>query len=526
MNKKLFLKDLYWIIPVSLFMGAMFSFVQPGNPWTGLFVSAVVNLLGLLGLTAAWRWAGGGRTLFMIVSIALLLRFFTAVAFYVYLPVYGYADSEQQQAGYVYFDSFRRDTQAWELAHSGTPVLKAFDKQYYTDQYGGFLALSAGIYRVLSPDTHRPLLVTQLGALVAVLGIIVFWIAVRQVWGSRVALPAVFIFAFFPEAILLAGAQMREPFLITFTAMAWWGFLEWEQGNARSALAWTGVALAGMLLVSPVIALTMLIVLGGWRLLEQDHGRVSWKVVLGTVIIFITALVLLTWGLDRTGSFGANTPAGILVGWFREAVKWTTYQLERGSGWVQKLFQEMPPQWRLLFVTGYGMAQPVLPASLIEPTTILWRILGILRSLGWYLLAPLLLYGWFAARQTPDHSRRRILVWLGTAAWLWVMISALRAGGDQWDNPRYRTLMLIWMAVFAGYAWDWWRVRRDAWLLRILSAEGVFLGFFTQWYLSRYYHLGEQLPFGIMVLLILVGAGLSIGGSWLWDRYRSGAGGA
>ena len=54
---------------------------------------------------------------------------------------------------------------------------------------------------------------------------------------------------------------------------------------------------------------------------------------------------------------------GVVGDWFREAVKWDVYQLERGSGWVQKLFDEMPDWLRLPFVTIYGISNPSCPQS-------------------------------------------------------------------------------------------------------------------------------------------------------------------
>jgi hypothetical protein len=52
--------------------------------------------------------------------------------------------------------------------------------------------------------------------------------------------------------------------------------------------------------------------------------------------------------------------------------------------------------------------------------------------------------------------------------------------------------------------------------------EVVFLLFFTQWYASRYFHWGGQLPFAIMVALIL-GFWAIILGVGLWRDRRSGA---
>jgi len=70
----------------------------------------------------------------------------------------------------------------------------------------------------------------------------------------------------------------------------------------------------------------------------------------------------------------------------------------------------------------------------------------------------------------------------------------------------------------AAWAISWARARQDRWLGRWLLIEGIFLGFFTEWYISRYYSFIGNLPFWLMVLLIIVlSAGVLVGG-WLWDR--------
>jgi hypothetical protein len=50
--------------------------------------------------------------------------------------------------------------------------------------------------------------------------------------------------------------------------------------------------------------------------------------------------------------------------------------------------------------------------------------------------------------------------------------------------------------------------------------EAVFLLVFVQWYLSRYFLLGGQLPFGVMVAIIL-GLWAIILGVGLWRDKRS-----
>jgi hypothetical protein len=50
--------------------------------------------------------------------------------------------------------------------------------------------------------------------------------------------------------------------------------------------------------------------------------------------------------------------------------------------------------------------------------------------------------------------------------------------------------------------------------------EVVFLVVFTQWYASRYFYVGGQLPFAAMVALIL-GLWAAIAGVGLWRDRRS-----
>jgi hypothetical protein len=131
-----------------------------------------------------------------------------------------------------------------------------------------------------------------------------------------------------------------------------------------------------------------------------------------------------------------------------------------------------------------------------------------------------LLYAPVAAWKNQSTKERRLWFWLTAFSWSWILLTALRGGGDQWDNPRYRAILLPWQALAAAYAWTWFRLKRDAWLARIWLVEGIFLAFFTQWYLSRYFLIGGQIPFGWMVALILgVSLAILLGGE-LWDRYR------
>lgn len=513
-------RQFLWMVPASLLLGAILSFIQPGSWLIGWLAFSSLLFLSFWLLTLLHRWAGGGRALAWMVALALALRLFTGVGVYLALPVDGHEDADDR-AGFVFTDAHRRDDQAWELAQSGDPILSAFNKTYHTDQYGGLLAFTALAYRYLSPDTHRRILLILLSAIVAALGTPFFWRAARLAFGEQVALVAGWILAIYPENLLLGGAAMREPYLITFCALAFWGFVDWQFNHSHRAFLWLGFGLAGMLLVSPVVALVMLVILAGWWWMAREHSRLSWIWFFVIALVFVAGLFLLAWALNRQGNFDGG-PLGIVFSWFREAVKWDVYQLERGSGWVQKLFGEMPEWLRLPFVAVYGILQPVLPAVFIEPTTLTWHTIGIARALGWYLLWPLLLYAPIAALKDDRPRERRLWLWISVTAWAWILLTALRGGGDQWDNPRYRAILLLWQALASGYAWTCFRTRSDSWLVRIWLIEGIFLSFFTQWYLSRYYHLGGQIPFGWMISLI-IGSSLIVlvGGAW-WDHRRRG----
>ena len=371
------------------------------------------------------------------------------------------------------------------------------------------------------------LLLVLFSAIVAALGMPFFWSATSQAFGKDIALVAGWILVLYPESLLLGGAAMREPYLITFEIISLWGFVDWLYNHSRIAWIWLVFGLAGMLLVSPVVALATLVILTGWWWLAREQGRFSWVLFFILVLVFIAGLSMLIWALNRQGNFEGG-PLAVLNGWFREVIKWDIHQLKRDSGWVQKLFEEMPAWLRLPFVTVYGIFQPVLPAAFVEPTTLTWRIIGIARALGWYLFWPLLLYAFIAAWKNEDVRKRNLWLWITVISWMWIILTALRGGGDQWDNPRYRSILLLWQALASGNALTCYipeggfRARSDSWLVRIFLIEGIFLAFFTQWYISRYFHIGGQIPFEWMVALIIGSSLIVLVGGELWDRLRSG----
>ncbi|HUE97723.1 MAG TPA: hypothetical protein VMN99_00635 [Anaerolineales bacterium] len=522
--------DFLYSIPVSLALGALFASLQFGSWLIGFISFSFLFLLSFTLFRFSSRWVGSVRTLGLIVALAFFLRLAVGVTLHLALPVYGHAD-EDDRAGYVFTDAHKRDNQAWTLATSERPIIDAFSSKYASDQYGGLLAFNALVYRYLSPDAQRPLMLVLFSAFFAALGVPFFWKAVSRVFGEKVAWASAWIFALYPESILLGASAMREPYLLTFSAFALWGFVNSGlhelapatdgRPSDSKAFFWLGVGLLGMLMVSPVVALVSIIIFAGWLFFANANRQISWKTVAAVALVFLLGLLLLSGSLNRSGEFDSTSPFHVVNEWLRLAVKWNVYQIEEGSGWVQKIFDEGPRWIRLPFIAIYGIFQPVLPATIIHPTKLVWTIIGFLRGLGWYMLLPMLILSFVAAPAQQSRKTRNLILWLSLLAWIWILLAALRGGADLYDNPRYRTILFVWQSMLAGSVWVWWRETRNAWLTRVVLMEVLFLVVFTQWYASRYFHWGGQLPFAMMIALILAFWGVILGIGWWQDKKRA-----
>lgn len=472
---------------ISLLPGALVAALSPGSFFIGWLVTSLFLWISLFGLWTSWRFAGGGKTLAWMLALAFLLRVGIGIAMNKALPVYGY-DTEVQYHGYLFRDAHERDIAAWNLAQSDSPLWVSFSSEIKVDQYGGLLSLSALVYRYLSPDAHRPYLLLILGAFATAAGVAFFHRAVATRWNLRLAGLAGWILALYPDGVLFGSSQMREPFLLGLSAIAFWAVV--SGGKALTRLAIFAGSLAGMLLISSRMAVAIAGFLLIWYLIEtllpRYHGPrgVLWAgVLLGGMLVL-----------------------GLSYGWLVESAHLDFYLTESSSGWVQKIVDEAGEAFRIPILVGYGLARPVLPAAIAEPTLPLWQGIGILRSVGWYALAPLLIYAIFAVFKAKPEQDRRILLWTAGFLILWLLLSSARAGGDAWDNPRYRAAFLPWMALLSGWALLWAREKRDAWLLRWLLVEVIFLAFFTNWYFSRYHQWWGRMPFWQMLAWI---AGLS-----------------
>ena len=489
---------------LGLSLAAVTAFLSPGDFLPGWLGTSAIAVPGVYILLTAWKWAGGSRALGWMMAVAMLLRLGGGLAANLLLPVYGHPDSDVEKAGYLFLDAYRRDQEAWDISRDLRESIPGmFTRRLDTDQYGGILAVSAAVYRYLTPDARRISLVILLGAVTYAVGTAFFFAGVRHRWGPRTALTAGWILVLYPDAVFFSSSVMREPFLIGLLGIAMWGVLTWKQHRWLSSAA-AVLSLAAMVQFSDLAAAGSFGLLAVLFWLEELAPRSKiWKYG-GMAVILAGILIAGRW-------FGV---------WLNEVARLDLTLTEAGSGRVQLALEEIGAQWRVPFLTVYGLAQPVLPAAIAAPSTPLWKFVAVYRAVGWYLLAPLLVYAIYSSFRAQPRRDRWVLLVLSAAVLVWLLVSSLRAGGDQWDNPRYRTLLLPFMALLAGWGLVWAREKRDAWLVRWLLVEVIFVGYFTQWYVSRYFQIVKRLPFWEMVVRILVLSALVLASGWLWELWK------
>jgi hypothetical protein len=495
-----------WILP--WLAGAFLSAIDGKRDWLGgfaayssllLFSTLLIELsIQRMQVDRPIAWLGRG---------VFWLRLMVGVGLMGLLPALGYQDSVVSQAGYVFQDAYIRDKQAWGLASSPQPIASAFTGTYSGDQYGGMLSLSAATYRLLSPGFHRPILVLIWVSLAGGLSAVILWRVVRD-WlanshldATHVASTAALVYAFYPEAVLLGSSHMREAVVMLGITILMRGYIL----LSRSDIRWLYWFLTGSLILMAFqvpLAVATLFVLFGLYFLEPGR-KLDWRIVIFFLFLMALALAGSFLVFAALPSLSDASPIEIFQTWLARNFTFQTHLAERSSGMLQKLFASAGERFIIPIVIGYGAAQPVLPATLVDPAAPVWRVINVLRAAGWYLLAPLLVFASITVVYPQFTERRWQRLWLSLACLTWVLIAAANAGGDQWDNPRYRTLFLPWMATLVAWVWSWARHNRNPWGYRFLVISGLFSLSFLQWYISRYFP--ALIHFDIRLMIIFSG---------------------
>ena len=490
-----------------------------GAFFTSFLAYATLFLLGALILRLAWGWLKPGdasRPLLFAVGVAVILRLMIGLIFDLALPTLGYPDSTSHAQGYYFLDAYHRDRDAWRIAESDAPLTELFTNPERTDQYGGLLFISVAAYRALSPDVQRQLLVVGMAALAGGLGVLFTWGFTARSFGAAPAMVAAWIVAIFPESIYLGASPMRESFLVAALAASLYGYALFRAGEQRSGLATLLAAMALTALLSPPFALLFAITLIVAWIWEGRRGGARLFLAIGAVVAVALVLTVVAW--SQIGNAPQSSPLGIVDWWVNSGASFELQRLESGSGLVQKYF-DLAPEWaHMPMATAYGLIQPFLPATLMDATSLpLPRVLGVFRGLGWFALLPLLIYAPFAAVRAKGW--RSLQTFLSMLVWLVAIGAAYRLAGDQWDNPRARTVYLAAQAAIAGWAWYQAKQSRSPWLRRVAIVVAVSTLVFLQWYAGRYYGT-PRLNLYETVSTVFAFTTLFLLGAILWDRRR------
>jgi hypothetical protein len=510
--------------------------------WVSTGFSGVTGLLAWMGvlLLAGLVLAGGlfllrglpvPRWLVALTIAAALLRLFAGAAWLILLPAFGY-DTDVQNAGYMMEDAFRRDAASWDLAQSGQPLWAAFvetEQGNYrnVDQYGGLLFLSAAIYRFLGGSQHQPLQVVAVAAAFSALAGPLGWAIGRRLFSDRTARWAAWGLALYPEAVLLGSSQMREAFMITLAAAAFYGLIMyWDAvhsgpAGSRAGLAWLVVPFLLSLPLSPPLAgilLGLLILFGlalaDWKLLKNVR---LWG-VLGLILALVLAALWIGWDqiAPRLHAEQFANPLAMVSRWAELSARWQATLTRNSSGWLQKIFDSTPEWMNLPFLIGYGIARPFLPAQLTAWSIPVWWGVGLWRSLGWTILLLLLLYAPIRAWRTAEN--RNILLGLSLVVWAGILIAAFWGGGDQWDNPRYRVSFAVLQVLLAAWAAVAQLEKPDPWMRRVLVAALGVPAWFIPWYLRRYTRFDQIFGWEVVDIFKILGLGVLTGVLYMiWD---------
>lgn len=431
---------------------------------------------------------------------AVLLRLVLGVFWFWALPQWGYP-SETQQAGYIMYDPFLRDGDAWQLAQSDASLIEAFRGFSAHDQYGGLLFLSALIYRTLGSSAHIPQLMLVILSTVSGLGVLYAWGLTCRLWGPSAAKWAAVGMAIYPEAVLLGSAHLREAFTITLGAALGYLLVRfWQEHKARD-----------------------LVVFGVLLLLT---GMITWAYVLQLAMVLFILTAGLVWDRLSTASFSrlqimglgaaavASGAAAVYLWRILERMSdFQGYLTRAYSGMVQAIFSRTPEFLHMPFLMGYGVVRPLLPAALIsQGDSFIWRVIGIWRAVGWSVLLALLVYALFQVFRTRSWLKPSGMLFWGN--FIVMLLAAYRAGGDLWDNPRYRAGFAAFQLALAAWGLVQQRKQSDPWLKRIVVLVLIQTFWLVIWYLPRYI----AVPWGVSGAMNMVGVGFVTGGLYLlWE---------
>lgn len=501
---------------------------RQGLPWWGV---GVVGGIGLAAFDrpASWGWlayaglgllaAEGARRLWRAVVdatpatglmaalvVGLALRLVLGMSWTALLPQYG-NDVPPHHAGVFFPDAFERDRSAHALGRSEESLFGAFDIGK-GDQYGTLLFGTAVLYRVFGPEVQATAVPAAVAAYFGALAIVLTWAFARRTFGAVVAGIAAWVVALYPEAVLLGSQSMREPYVMAGLAAALYGYALAREGRSRTSAGWIAAGCLLCLLISPPFALLAVLIVGvGWLWEGRVQGLAARLATGVLAVIFVVALVLT---VRAWSSLLGGSPAPL------DAIsRWLTgggYELQAllsASGFAEQIFRQAPAWSHVPLMTLNGLIQPLLPAAVMDNTgVLLMQVVMIWRSLGWFVVLPVLLYSPAAA--VRREGWRSLASYLAFVVILTAILISYRFAGDQWDSPRYRAALAPALATLIGWAWVTSRERRDRWLVWLSVLVGIETLVIGWWYAGRYYHIPRLSLYPTLLVAAIAGIALVV----------------
>lgn len=408
------------------------------------------------------------KLLYLLIA-AFLIRFALGALWTWALPEYGY-DNQVNDAGYVMKDAYSRDQAAWELSRSDTPLLEAFDDYSHTDQYGGILFLSAGIYRYLGGSVHQPLMIVAIFSAISALSVLFVWLVAEKLWNKKTAFIAAWFLVLYPEACLLGSTQMREAIIPTITLAVIFLILKIQEKFAwKQVIFLLLLFLLSFMITTPfgavLVAISGAIIALPYYKKWVDSKNKYFSAFLSSALL-ATTLVAVWFYIDKI--YGA---------WYQQ------YLSLRASGVLTIVLENLPESIHTSMVTIYGVFRPLLPAALTDLGNPLWQGIAIWRSLGWTALLFVLLLS--TVKVIQEKKLLHLTGLLTIINWIWVFISSYRSGGDMWDNPRYRAYFVGIQVLLGAWVIADKKVKKNPWVRRGLISASITIVLYMLLYIDR-----------------------------------------
>lgn len=220
-----------------------------------------------------YRWPAVTKYLWL----AFIVRAAAALVHYYVMPL------PDSTADALKFEGF-----AWEWAQGGFGYV-------WTNFTGPSPYFISWIIALFYSVTERSMLLAQsLSVFMGTGTVLLGWLLIRELWGERAAVKAVWVLIFFPTLVLYSAITMREAYISFFLVLGMFGVVRWARsGSLRSILlAIFGFVGAYYFHGGMIIGLLIFLIIVLWRTLKRVFvGLISLRLQVSAIAIVLLTLV-------------------------------------------------------------------------------------------------------------------------------------------------------------------------------------------------------------------------------------------